>query len=55
MRFLHQGGKIKYAEFSGKKYGQSSYLLTIVASEPGEYGVLIKEMGNQNINCFGVN
>jgi hypothetical protein len=50
-----QGGKIKYAEFSGKKYGQSSYLLTIVASEPGEYGILIKEMGNQNISCFGVN
>ena len=38
-----QGGKIKYAEFSGKKYGQSSYLLTIVASESGEYGILIKK------------
>lgn len=50
-----EGGKIKYAEFSGKKYGQSSYLLTIVASEPGEYGILIREMGNQNISCFGVN
>jgi hypothetical protein len=50
-----EGGKIKYADFSGKKYGQSSYLLTIVASEPGEYGILIKEMGNQNISCFGIN
>jgi len=50
-----QGGKIKYLEFSGKRYGQSSYLLNIVASELGEYGILIKEMGTQNISCFGVN
>ena len=45
--------------FIGKRYGTSSYLLTIDDIEPGEYGIVVTNPNNVDekrtiISCFGV-
>lgn len=45
--------------FSGKKYGQASYLLILEELVPGEYGVIITNPNNRDekrvvVSCFGV-
>ena len=45
--------------FVGKKYGSSSYLLTINGIESGEYGIVVSNPNNVDekrtvISCFGV-
>ncbi len=50
----------KYVAFSGKKYGTSSYLLTIPAIAPGEYGITVNNPNTVDekmfiVSCFGVN
>lgn len=46
--------------FNGKKYGESSYLLTLKGLEPGEYGVIVSNPNNRDekrviVSCFGIN
>lgn len=36
-----KSNNLMYVSFTGKKYGTSSYILTLAALEPGEYGVTI--------------
>lgn len=36
-----KSNNLQYVSFKGKKYGASSYLLTLSKLEPGEYGVTI--------------
>ena len=45
--------------FSGKKYGTSSYLITISGAEPGEYGIMVANPNSVDekksvVSCFGV-
>lgn len=45
--------------FSGKKFGESSYALTIADIKPGEYGITVVNPNNMDekqtiISCFGV-
>lgn len=45
--------------FNGKKYGESSYLLTLKNLEPGEYGVIVSNPNNRDekrviVSCFGI-
>lgn len=45
--------------FSGKKYGESSYLLTINSIAQGEYGIIVKNPNSVDekiviVSCFGV-
>lgn len=49
----------KQIPFSGKKFGSSSYLLTINNVEPGEYGIVVANPNNIDekkviVSCFGV-
>lgn len=49
----------KHVPFSGKKYGTSSYLLTISNIEEGEYGITINNPNTVDekmliVSCFGV-
>ena len=49
----------KYVSFSGKKYGTSSYLLTINNIGEGEYGITINNPNKVDekmliVSCFGV-
>ena len=37
-----KSNKLDYLPFTGKKYGESSYLLKLDRCEPGEYGVTVK-------------
>lgn len=46
-------------KFSGKKYGESSYLLSTRSLEPGEYGILVSNPNSVDekrviLSCFGV-
>lgn len=48
-----------HISFSGKKYGNSSYLLIINDITPGEYGIVVANPNNKDANkvivsCFGV-
>lgn len=48
-----------YLKFSGKKYGESSYLISIPNIEAGEYGIIVtnpnaKDEKSVVINCFGI-
>lgn len=48
-----------YVSFTGKKYGQNSYLLTINNISVGEYGVTLNNPQNVDekiliVSCFGV-
>ena len=49
----------KYIGFTGKKYGESSYLLTINNIASGEYGITINNPNTVDekmliVSCFGV-
>lgn len=49
----------KYIAFTGKKYGESSYLLTINNISSGEYGITINNPNTVDekmriVSCFGV-
>ena len=51
--------KLDYIDFSAKKYGESSYLITIPVIEEGEYGITVVNPNNQDekqmiVSCFGV-
>ncbi len=37
---------LDYVSFTGKKYGTSSYILTLGSLEPGEYGITISNPNN---------
>lgn len=39
-------GKLHYLNFTGQKYGKSSYLITLTDKTPGEYGITVS---NPNI------
>lgn len=41
-------GKLDYVPYSGRKYGESSYLLTLEAHEPGEYGITVQNPNMQD-------
>ncbi len=48
-----------YLKFAGKKYGESSYLISVPNVESGEYGIIVtnpnaKDEKSVVINCFGV-
>lgn len=52
-------GNMKHVEFKAKKYGKSSYELTIPNIEQGEYGVMIHNPNDKDekaavVACFGV-
>ncbi len=54
---LDQGGKVRKVSFYGKKYGESSYLLTISIPASGEYGIFIQGKANQSgifVSAFNV-
>ena len=45
--------------FSGKKYGNSSYLITLKGLEAGEYGVVVSNPNNRDekrvvVSCFAI-
>lgn len=45
--------------FSGKKYGKSSYLITLTDLEVGEYGIIVSNPNNRDekrviVSCFGI-
>ncbi|MDR2951426.1 MAG: hypothetical protein LBV71_19735 [Prevotella sp.] len=42
--------------FSAKKFGESSYLLTLDNVQPGEYGVLVNTIDQRStiVSCFGI-
>jgi hypothetical protein len=45
--------------FNGKKYGESSYLLTLNNLIPGEYGIIVSNPNNKDekrtiVSCFGI-
>jgi hypothetical protein len=48
-----KSGDIAYLTFQGKKYGKSSYLLTIDTIEPGEYAITLANR-RDIFNLFGV-
>jgi hypothetical protein len=49
-----KSGDLTYVSYDGKKYGQSSYLLTINNElEPGEYAIQLRSASDV-LNCFGV-
>ncbi len=44
--------KSEKIEFKAKKYGTSSYLITVPRFSPGQYGIRFKN--NNTVNLFGV-
>jgi hypothetical protein len=50
---------MKMLTFTGKKFGTSSYLLTISDVPPGEYGIIVRNPNSLDekatiVSCFGV-
>lgn len=43
-----KSNKLNYVPFTGKKYGESSYLLTLDKREPGEYGITVQNPNNRD-------
>lgn len=43
-----KSNKLDYLPFTGKKYGESSYLLTLDKQEPGEYGITVQNPNNRD-------
>ncbi len=43
-----KSNKLDYVPFTGKKYGESSYLLTLDERKPGEYGITIQNPNNRD-------
>ncbi|WP_281671712.1 hypothetical protein [Rikenella microfusus] len=41
-----KSNKLDYVPFTGQKYGESSYLLTLDEREPGEYGITVRNPNN---------
>ncbi|MEZ5421832.1 MAG: hypothetical protein R2682_01900 [Pyrinomonadaceae bacterium] len=46
-------------KFTGKKFGTSSYLITLEGLEPGEYGVVVDNPNSRDekkttVSCFGI-
>ena len=41
-----KSNKLDYVPFTGRKYGESSYLLTLDKREPGEYGITVRNPNN---------
>jgi len=53
------GNDMNYIDFDAKKYGESSYLLSIDNLKPGEYGIIVTNPNNKDekqviVSCFGV-
>jgi hypothetical protein len=48
LKGMDQGGKINRVQFSGKKYGESSYLLNIPLPGTGEYGIILTDPSKPN-------
>ena len=45
--------------FTGKKYGASSYLITLTGLKPGEYGIVVSNPNNRDekkvvVSCFAI-
>lgn len=55
-----KGNDLEYVDFEAKKYGQSSYYLSITNTlEPGEYGIIVTNPNNKDekqivVSCFGI-
>lgn len=52
-------GNMKRVKFTAKRYGKSSYILTMPSIGPGEYGVIVRNPNNRDeksviVACFGV-
>lgn len=43
-----KSNNLEYVSFVGKKYGQSSYLIKLSVSEPGEYGIIVSNPNTLN-------
>jgi len=55
-----KSGKMKLVSFTGKKFGTSSYLLTIPNIGPGEYGIIVSNPNIKDekitvVSTFGIN
>lgn len=55
-----KNNNLQYVAFTGKKYGVSSYLLSVAALQPGEYGITISNPNNVDekqtvVSTFAVN
>ncbi|MBR2261910.1 MAG: hypothetical protein IJ916_09460 [Paludibacteraceae bacterium] len=53
------GNDMDYIDFDAKKYGESSYLLSIENLKPGEYGIIVTNPNNKDekqviVSCFGI-
>ena len=51
--------KLNYVEFTAKKYGEASYVITLKEKKPGEYGVIVKNPNTKDekstiVACFGI-
>lgn len=55
----HNDNKLDLVEFTAKKYGESSYILTLKDAPVGELGVIVKNPNNKDeksmiVACFGI-
>lgn len=53
------GNDMDYIDFEAKKYGESSYLLSIENLKPGEYGIIVTNPNTKDekqiiVSCFGI-
>jgi len=52
-------GNMEHIKFQAKKYGKSSYMLTLPSVEAGEYGAMVHNPNDKDekaaiVACFGV-
>lgn len=55
----HTDNKLELIEYSAKKFGESSYLITLKSKPIGEIGVIVKNPNNRDeksiiVACFGI-
>lgn len=55
----HNDNKLKLVEYTAKKYGESSYLITLKDAPSGEFGITVKNPNNKDeknivVACFGI-
>lgn len=53
------GNKLKLVKYTAKKYGQSSYLISLDEKAAGEYGIIVSNPNNKDeknviVACFGI-
>jgi hypothetical protein len=57
--FTATNNKLNYVEFTGKRFGKASYLLTLENPQAGEYGVTVSNPNHVDekeliVLCFGI-